>query len=121
MRLPRRLAALAAAAALALTACGATCRDIARDRQDFLQRRPAPTPDPHAQVVVPFALADRLLADRVAALPAIPLPLLALAVPGLQRAAATLRLSSVRLTPAPDGRVGFALALALSADGRPLA
>ncbi len=113
--------ALTALAAAALTACGATCREIARDRQAFLARRAAPTTAPHAQLIIPFPLADRLLTRRAAAVPPASLDLTPLALLGLPVGVASVRLASVRLAPAPDGQIGFELTVSVASDARPLA
>ena len=44
------------------------CEELAADRKAFFARRPPPAALPHATVLVPFALADRLIERRLRAL-----------------------------------------------------
>jgi hypothetical protein len=74
--LPRSLL-LAAAAALALLgpACAGPCKLMEQDRR-ALQAPPATlTQAPHARVQIPFAIANRLIADTLQPPPELPVPL----------------------------------------------
>lgn len=100
------LAALVATVGLAPAACGTSCEEIRADRDRFLARHDA-TGAPHAELVLPLALANGLAARGFQRLrsPRVTVP--ALANAGLRVA---FELRGARLVPASEpGRVGVAL------------
>jgi len=126
MRLACRLArplALGLAALAAATGCGANCAEIAARRR-ALTERAATAAGPHARVRLPFAHANRLIADLVRD-PALRVPLgapgsarlgpLTLPVPEL-----TAVVRRVELQPAPDGQLRFAIDVELDDAGQPV-
>src|SRR5438094_3647883 len=100
---------------LATASCSGPCKRIATERQALLARSDR-APGAHARIQVPFALANPLLAEAVRDQPEIPLQLdrlgpLAAYVP---RVRALVR--AVELAPAPPGKVGFAVRVAVLDD-----
>ncbi len=122
MNLRRRslLTVLALAAALtpALVACGTSCDEIRRAKDDFFARD-GWTDAPHASVTVPLQLANRLIYERLDRRTSD-----RLTVPGLDALGAELgvafALTDVRLTPAADAHVGVAITVAVRDGDMPL-
>lgn len=114
------LVAVIAVIALA-SACGPPCRSIADARDALRSNRPAIT-RPHAQVLLPHTLANRLLAAAVKQTPPIPVKAPVLA-PIFEPLLGTLALSFTRaqLVPAPAGRLGLDLTTELRAERETLA
>jgi len=111
-------AALLASAVLQ-AACSSMCKEMAADRQAFFARR-ATSSRPHATIFVPFAVADRLIARRLAALRPVGSPI---TLPGrIGRFLGSVRLAPRRLTlrAAPDDRLGLRLEVAVLAGEVPL-
>ncbi|HEX3759788.1 MAG TPA: hypothetical protein VHW23_13835 [Kofleriaceae bacterium] len=124
MRLAHPLArtlALGLAALAGAAGCGANCAEIAA-RKRALTERTAIAAGPHARVHLPFARANRLLAELVrdsalrVPLAVPPLGPFTLPVPEL---AAVAR--QVELQPAPDGQLRFAIELELEDADQPIA
>jgi len=116
---PRLAAVLAAALLLAglLPGCGATCDRIEEDRERFLKREATNT-DTHVEVLVPFAVAERLVAPQVTAVKPI-----AVKVPGLGKLAEyfgeiTVAPTGVALRPAAADHIGFHLDFEVRSDGK---
>ncbi|PKN57949.1 MAG: hypothetical protein CVU56_08140 [Deltaproteobacteria bacterium HGW-Deltaproteobacteria-14] len=65
------LALLLVAIPLAGPGCGTSCEEIARHRQAFLERTER-TDAPHATLTIPLALANQLVAERLAGRPGTP-------------------------------------------------
>lgn len=118
----RAVVACLALAALAATAagCGGNCAEIAA-RRTALVARTQIAPGPHAQVVIPLARANQLLAALVRdqplrapiELPDLgPLPLAALAL--------SAQVRTVELRPAAADRLRFAIELEIDEADRPL-
>jgi hypothetical protein len=106
----RLACALLLAGALLQAACASMCRELAADREQFFARRAAAS-GPHAAIVVPFAVADRLIARRIATLRPLGSPI---RLPGrIGTLLGSLRLAPRRMTlrPAPDDRLGLRLEL----------
>lgn len=117
----RAAAAALLAGFLLQAACSSMCEEMAADRKAFFARR-ATSPAPHATVLVPFAVADRLIARRLAALRPVGSPI---TLPGrIGGFLGSIRLAPRRLTlrPAPDDRLGLRLVVdVLSGDSSLLA
>jgi hypothetical protein len=114
------LLACAIAAVAGLGACGSRCRDVADARQALVARGPAAIP-PHVEVRVPFARANTLLAEVIAAKPIVmplELPALAALPPPVHELTAVAR--EVRLVPAASDRARFALRVELDDVDRPV-
>jgi hypothetical protein len=116
---PRIAASLAAALlwAAAQAGCGATCDRIEDDREEFLARR-AKNADTHVELLVPFAVAERLVAAEVAAVKPFDVKL-----PGLGGLAdyfgeLTVAPTRVRLRAAAPELVGFRLDFDVRSDGK---
>jgi len=110
--MPSRALLLAAATAL-LPACGAgPCQTVARERAALTHRR-ATAVSPHARVQLPYAMANRLLADALVDAPEIPLRLHRLG--RFQRLIGDLRAvpTDVRIGPGARNQVHFDLRVEL--------
>jgi len=110
------LAALLSGAALQL-GCGATCDRIEEDREEFLSKK-GKDAGTHAELLVPFAVAERLIEPQIAAVKPIELK-----IPGLGSLAdyfgeLTVAPTRVRLRPADPDRIGFRLDFELRSDGK---
>ena len=106
--------------AILQAACASMCKEMAADRKAFFARRAAPPSAPHATVLVPFTVADRLLARRLATLRPIGSPI---SLPGrIGRFLGSVRIAPRRLTlrPAPDDRLGLRLEVDLLAGASSL-
>ena len=102
-------AALLVGAVLLQAACASMCEELAADRRAFFARRPGTATAPHATVLVPFAVADRLIERRLRALQPVGSPV---RLPGrIGTFLGSVRLAPRRLTmrPAPDDRLGLRL------------
>jgi hypothetical protein len=108
-----RAASIAALAlALAGPGCASPCARTRASRAAFEDREPGEkTPRPHLSIEVPFALVERLVAGHLGALPAARLEMPEIA--GVSTGTLALRVESVRLRPAPPGRLGFLVHVAL--------
>ncbi len=100
--------ALAVAISATQISCGTSCQQIEAARAAFVARTQQ-VDDPHLAVVVPFALVDKLLAQRVAELEPLRAPVAFGGKLGktLQRLSVVLR--QVRMVPARDDFVAFEL------------
>jgi hypothetical protein len=112
--------ALAVLAGLA-GGCGANCAEIAARKRALTERTAVATAGPHARVRVPFARANRLLAELVRD-PALRMPLqvpslgpLTLAAPEL-----TVVARGVELRPAAADQLRFAIELELDDADQPI-
>jgi hypothetical protein len=110
--------AVALAAVVGAAGCGGRCKEIAATRAALAARRAEPaTRAPHVEVSVPLARANAVIAEVLAREPlaaAIEVPSLgqlALPISGLRAVA-----REVRLRPAGDGRVRFAVQLDVRDD-----
>jgi len=122
--LARLLLAAAATAGLAALGCGTSCEQIQADRAAFLAAAEAPgqaswDAGPHLEIILPFAVGDRLLSERLArrASPRLEGPgidALGLAL------GASLELLAARLVPAADDRVGVRLDVLVRDDAEPI-
>lgn len=97
--------------------CGGTCDRIDADRTLFLTRKPADT-GTHVELIVPFAVAERLIAPQVSAVKPIDIQL-----PNLGNLAdyfGTLSVAPDRVTlkPAAPEYIGFHLDFDVLRDGR---
>ena len=91
------------------------CEEMAADRRAFFSRRALPALEPHATIYLPFAVADRLIAQRLGALHPVGSPV---TLPGrIGRFLGSFQLVPRRLTmrPAPSDRLGLRLELDLVA------
>lgn len=100
-----------------LPGCGATCDRIEEDRNRFLTRK-ADNTETHVEVLVPFAVAERLVAPQVAAVKPI-----AIEVPGLGKLAdyfgeITVAPTGVTLRPATPDHIGFHLDFEVRSNGK---
>jgi hypothetical protein len=96
-----------AVAIAAVAGCAGPCETIAAERRALEHRTAAPTKTPHARIVVPFALANRVVAAALREPPRIPVTLHQL---GLFAAFAPSLVAvprGVALVPAAPGRVGL--------------
>jgi hypothetical protein len=101
-----------------LVACGGNCPQIAARRQALGEHR-ATTARPHAQVRVPFARANELLAGLLRAEPVrVPLAIPALGLVTARELTAVAR--AVELHPAPPERLGFAIQVELADGDQPI-
>lgn len=105
----RELVVVLAASSVALVSvvgpgCAGPCKDVAAVRGQ-LALRPAPAVEPHARVRVPFAAANRAIAEALVEPPSVPVSLRRLGP--LRRVVGSLHVvpRSVRLGPATPGRV----------------
>jgi hypothetical protein len=101
-------------------ACASMCEELAADRKAFFARRPPAASEPHATVLVPFAVADRLIERRLRALQPVGSPVI---LPGrIGKFLGSVRLVPRRLTmrPAPDDRVGLRLEVDVMAGEKSL-
>jgi hypothetical protein len=123
MRSPRTraLGTLTFAALLTLSAlqaaCGATCDRIEEDRDRFLSRK-GTNKDTQAEVLIPFAVAERLVEGRIAAVKPI-----AVKIPGLGNLSdyfgeLTVAPSRVELKAAAPDHLGFHLDFEVRSDGK---
>jgi hypothetical protein len=92
-----------------LLGCGATCKRIEADRQSFLSRTASSNGQPHLEVSMPFALAEKLISKQLDLIEPV-----AIEVPGLGKLGAyfgqlKLRPSRIALLPAQRDRVGLEL------------
>lgn len=115
-RVVGRLAALLSFSAL-LLGCGATCDRIEEDRERFLARK-GKNADTHAELLVPFALAERLIAPQIESVKPFTVK-----VPGLGSLAdyfgeLSVAPTRVKLEPAAPDHVGFRLDFELRSDGK---
>jgi hypothetical protein len=121
----RRSASLAASlgslvllgATLGAAGCGPSCKRVADARAAFRRRPPAASA--HGELLLPLALGNRLLAQVVTRLPPRPFTL-----PGLGPLASAIgqleaRATRAKLVPASRGRLGIALGVAVTLDGKP--
>lgn len=120
MRRTLALAALASLIAGVTTGCGANCAEIAARKQAITQRT-AVAAGPHAQVVIPFARANQLLADVVRDPPVrAPIELPDLRPLPRPRAQLSALVRSVTLRPAPPNRLRFAIDLEIEDASEPI-
>ena len=107
----RIVALLTVGAAAVAGGCGAsTCERIAADREAFFARAPQAA-GPHLEAVLPFDVADGLVAAEIAKVKPIALEIPGLGEVGEYFGKLSVRPSSARLLPAPRGRVRFAIDL----------
>jgi hypothetical protein len=100
--------ALLLTCAVGAAGCGPTCAQIADQRAQFL-RRPPPAPSWHLAVAIPRPLIDRLLAEELAELPVVRVPL-----PSFGQTVTeplTIRVRRCTLRPAPADTIGLLLEL----------
>jgi hypothetical protein len=90
--------------------CASVCREMATDRQAFFSRQ-GTTTEPHATVFVPFALANRLIAKRLADLHPVGAPISLPGNAGKVLGAMRLVPRRVTLQPAPPDRLGLRMEL----------
>lgn len=114
---PAALATVCLVLALLVSGCGGTCDRIDADRTRFLTRAPA-TSGTHVEMIVPFAVAERLIAPQVAAVKPIDIQL-----PNLGKLAdyfGNLSVAPDRITlkPAPAEHIGFHLDFDVLRNGR---
>ncbi len=108
----KRTVALICLMLAAVAGCGTPCSEIARHRQEFLDRRPPPaTSEPHLVAAVPLARVNRTLAPRVAALEPLPLELPDGGLLDQYLEGFFLRPRAAELVPAAGGQVGIVLML----------
>ncbi len=109
---------VAVLAALPLAACGTTCDEIRTSKDDFFARD-GWIDAPHAEVIIPLRLANRLIYERLELRTSD-----RLTVPGLEQLGVglgvELALTDVRLVPADDGHVGVAVTAAVRDGDLPL-
>lgn len=101
--------------------CGPSCQRIA-DARTALRAGRGATRRPHLQLGIPYALANRLIAEGLRDVPPLPLELpglggLRLLVPALSELRLTAVTRSLRLVPARNDHLGLSLDLELR-DGR---
>jgi hypothetical protein len=108
-------------AALVTTAgCGARCAEIAARRRALVERTGVAA-GPHAQVVLPFARANQILAALVAGQPLrAPLELPSLGLIALPLHELTALAKTVELRPAPADRLQFAIELEIDDATQPI-
>jgi hypothetical protein len=97
--------------------CGATCDRIEEDREEFLARKGTNT-DTHVEVLIPFAVAERLVEAQVSAVKPIELK-----IPGLGQLAdyfgeLAVAPTRVELRPAAKDLIGFHLDFEVRSDGK---
>lgn len=109
------LALLLVAIALAGPGCGTSCEEVARHREAFLARTER-TDAPHATLTIPLALANRVIAERLAGRSSDRLDVDLLDKVGLHLGV-VFTLDAVRLVPADAGRVGVEVDVSVR-DGR---
>ncbi len=112
--------ALLLAGAALQAACASMCKEMAADRTAFFARRTTATA-PHATVVVPFPVADRLIARRLGALHPIGSPISLPGRVGSLLGAVRLAPRRVAMRPAPDDRLGLRVELEVLAGDTALA
>lgn len=103
-----------------LAGCAGPCAEVAARRRALSERRDI-APGPHARVVLPFAAANRLLAELVRE-PELRVPLtlppLGPFAPAVVQLSAVAR--TVELRPAPPGRLRFAVELEIDHAAQPV-
>jgi hypothetical protein len=120
MRSALALAALAGLIAGVATGCGAQCAEVAA-RKQAVTRRTAVAAGPHAQVVIPFARANQLLADVVRDPPVrAPIEMPDLRPLPRPRAQLSALVRGVALQPAPANRLRFAIDLEIDDASEPI-
>lgn len=115
-----RLLAAAALVALGLLGqfgCGATCDRIEKDREKFLGRKPANT-EPHMEAIVPFAVANELVAPQIEKVKPIDIKIPGMGKLGDHFGELTVVPSKVEMRPAKEGHVGFKLTFEVRDKGK---
>jgi hypothetical protein len=97
--------------------CGATCDRIEEDREKFLSRK-GTNADTHVEVLIPFAVAERLVDTQIAAVKPIDVK-----IPGLGQLAdyfgeLSVAPTRVELKPAAAEHIGFHLDFEVRSDGK---
>jgi len=116
LRLAAPVAALLSIAGLQI-GCGATCDRLEEDREEFLARKAA-NADTHVEVLIPFAVAERLVETQVKAVKPIELK-----IPGLGQlddyfGELSIAPTRVELKPAAAEHLGFHLDFEVRSDGK---
>ena len=95
--------------------CGTTCEQIARQRQDFLDRTAEPTDRPHLIAALPLSMVNQMIEPRVGDLPPhpieVPMSGLLTSVLGGFLDGLVLHTRQVRLVPAAHDQVGIEVLL----------
>jgi len=97
--------------------CGATCDRIEEDREEF-QARKATNADTHAEVLIPFGVAERLVGAQISAVKPIDVK-----IPGLGNlddyfGDLSVAPTRVELLPAAPDHIGFHLDFEVRSDGK---
>lgn len=112
---PTRLALVAVTLAAAMSGCGTTCEQIAKDHKEFLARAGEDGPEPHGAISLPFDLVERILREQLPSLDGAQVRIPSLGKLGGVLGGLYVSVEGLKLIPAAPDRVGFRLSLGFAA------